>query len=177
MRSIKWALALAAAAITVLTFNAASAQGTLRIGMTAADIPLTTGQPDQGVEGLRFTGYTIYDGLINWDLSKRRQAVRPRAGPRDQLGRRRRAGKTKWIFKLRQGVKFHDGSDFNADAVVWNFEKMLKNDSRRNSIRAGQPRVARAFRRWSACKAVDNTRSRSSPSARTRRCPYQSPGS
>ncbi len=48
----------------------AFAQGTLRIGMTAADIPQTTGQPDQGFEGFRFAGYTIYDALVNWDLSK-----------------------------------------------------------------------------------------------------------
>ena len=41
----------------------ALSQGTLRIGMTAADIPLTTGQPDQGFGGYRFAGYTIYDGL------------------------------------------------------------------------------------------------------------------
>lgn len=38
----------------------ALAQGTLRIGMTAADIPLTTGQTDQGGEGMRFMGYTVY---------------------------------------------------------------------------------------------------------------------
>ena len=63
---------VAAAGLGLLAASAAPAfsQGTLRIGMTAADIPLTTGQPDQGFEGYRFAGYTIYDGLVNWDLSK-----------------------------------------------------------------------------------------------------------
>ena len=42
---------------------------------------------------------------------------------------RRPDDKTKWVFKLRPGVKFHDGSDFNADAVVWNVEKVLKQDA------------------------------------------------
>jgi ABC-type transport system substrate-binding protein len=32
-------------------------------------------------------------------------------------------------FYLRKGVKFHDGTDFNAKAVKWNFEKMMGKDS------------------------------------------------
>jgi peptide/nickel transport system substrate-binding protein len=31
---------------------------------------------------------------------------------------------TEWTFNLRQGVKFHDGTDFNADAVVFNLQRM-----------------------------------------------------
>lgn len=30
-----------------------------------------------------------------------------------------------WTFNLRQNVKFHDGSDFNADVVKWHYDRIL----------------------------------------------------
>jgi peptide/nickel transport system substrate-binding protein len=34
-----------------------------------------------------------------------------------------------YIFYLRKGVRFHDGTEFNAEAVKWNFERMLSDYS------------------------------------------------
>src|SRR6202048_2297301 len=108
--------------------RAASAETVLRIGMTAADIPRTLGQPDQGFEGNRFTGLTMYDALTMWDLSSADKAsvVIPGLSTEWKVDD---ADKKKWTFKLRPGVTFHDGSPFNADAVVWNVEKVLKQDA------------------------------------------------
>ena len=60
---------LSTAAIPFVLGAQAQTQQTLRIAMTVADIPATDGAPDQGTEGIRFMGYTLYDPLIMWDLS------------------------------------------------------------------------------------------------------------
>lgn len=119
---------VAAIGLMGLAAGSALAQGTLRIGMTASDIPLTTGQTDQGGEGMRFMGYTVYDGLINWDLSKsdKPSTLVPGLATAWSVDA---TDKTKWTFTLREGVKFHDGSEFTADAVVWNIEKILNKDA------------------------------------------------
>jgi peptide/nickel transport system substrate-binding protein len=108
--------------------QAAAAETVLRIGMTAADIPRTLGQPDQGFEGNRFTGLTMYDALTMWDLSSADKAsvLLPGLATEWKVDD---ADKRKWTFKLRPGVTFHDGSPFNADAVVWNVDKVLKKDA------------------------------------------------
>lgn len=36
---------------------------------------------------------------------------------------------TEWTCSLREGVKFHDGTDFNADAVIFNFERWRFTDN------------------------------------------------
>ena len=56
--------------VVALANTTAQAAGTLTVGMTAGDLPATTGNPDQGFEGYRFVGYNLYDSLVLWDLSK-----------------------------------------------------------------------------------------------------------
>lgn len=123
------ALAVAVGALGLGSQAAFAQQGkTLRIAMTAADIPRTLGQPDQGFEGNRFTGIPMYDSLTQWDLSRADAPSVLIAGLAESW-KVDDKDKTKWVFKLRPGVKFHDGSPFNADAVVWNVQKVLDKEA------------------------------------------------
>ena len=121
-------LALALAVAGLMPLTAAAQEKTLRVAMTAADIPRTLGQPDQGFEGNRFTGIPIYDSLTQWDLSKEDapSVLIPALATSWMVDA---TDRIKWTFKLRPGVKFHDGSDVNADAVVWNVGKVLDKDA------------------------------------------------
>ena len=114
---------LAAAAIFAVgaAAGSASAETVPQVAMTAADIPDWTGAPDQGYEGFRFVGFSLYDTLGSngiFPIPTKAADIRPalaKAGqsiPNDHKS---------WIFKLRQGVKFHDGCDWNANSAVWNF--------------------------------------------------------
>jgi peptide/nickel transport system substrate-binding protein len=122
------ALVGAAASGAAPRLGFAEAESVLRVGMTIADIPLTTGQPSQGGEGQRFIGYTLYDAMINWDLSHYDRAAALVPGLALSWGVDPET-KTKWTFHLRPGVKFHDGSAFDADAVIWNLDKLLNKAS------------------------------------------------
>ena len=142
---MKRILALVAGAILVT--SPASAESVIRYGISLADIPQTTGQPDRGAGAYQFTGYTIYDPLVAWEMNVAERpgklipglATEWSVDPADQK---------KWRFKLRPGVKFHDGSAFNADAVVWNLDKVLDDkaahfDKRQSAqVRTRLPSVA-----------------------------------
>jgi peptide/nickel transport system substrate-binding protein len=103
--------------------HSATAQTTLRVAMTAGDIPDVTGQPDQGFEGYRFVGYSLYDALILWDLSRSdvEASLTPGLATKWSIDP---SNSKRWIFELRKDVKFHDGSDFNADVVLWNIARL-----------------------------------------------------
>ena len=123
-KSNRFGVALVAAMGLLGAAFSARAESVLRVAMTAADIPDFTGAPDQGYEGYRFAGYTLYDTLALWDLSSSDKAADIMPGlatswdidPND---------KQKWIYKLRQGVTFHDGCPWNADSALWNFKRVM----------------------------------------------------
>jgi len=114
--------------LTVLSMPAMADGQVLRIAMTASDIPLTTGQPDSGFEGYRFLGYTVYDALINWDLSSADEVSGLTPGLAESWEVDEEDTRV-WTFTLRQGVSFHDGSEWNADAAIWNLDKVYDEES------------------------------------------------
>ncbi len=136
---------LAAAAWIGVAASAAPAmaQGTLRIAMTATDVPTTTGAPNNGFEGIRFMGFTAFDALVNWDLSRADVPADITPGLAESW-KQDTADPKKWVFKLRQGVKFHDGTPFNADAAIWNLERSFTQTSKQfdpqaSAINRGRP--------------------------------------
>ena len=142
---------LLAAVGLALSAPALAQKKPLRVGITLSQISTTSGQPDGGFEGYRMTGYTLYDALINWKLDDAKSAstLVPGLATEWKVDDK---DHTKWIFKLRKGVKFHDGSDFNADAVMWNFEKLFnksapQHDARQTAQVAGRILSIKAWRK------------------------------
>lgn len=63
--------------------------------------------------------YNIFDGLVNFDKDLNPYPVLAESWEvLDDVT---------WQFKLRQGVLFHNGNDFNADDVVWSFKRAKTN--------------------------------------------------
>jgi peptide/nickel transport system substrate-binding protein len=100
--------------------------GTLRIAMSAGNIPIPDQFPTEGGEGRRFVGVNVYDALVNWDTAQGDKP--PGVIPGLAESWTRSADDMTWTFTLRQGVTFHDGTPFNADAVVFAFDRVMKKD-------------------------------------------------
>jgi len=117
------------AATALAACSAAAADGgpagVLTIGMTAGDIPNldTVLSGGQGYEGYRFVGNQLYDGLTKYDLKQ--GAKTPELVGGLATSWKVDATGSKWIFTLRTGVTFTDGTPFNAAAVVYNLDRYL----------------------------------------------------
>src|SRR5436190_19312880 len=119
MKAIVKLVALAASA-AVLAVGPAMAQkkgGTLTVGLEL-DIP--------GFDGLKVgvydTAANIAASLILETLVRLDDSGKPAPGL--AVSWTHSDDFRTWTFKLRQGVKFHDGTPFNAQAVAWTFARL-----------------------------------------------------
>src|SRR5215471_4386405 len=127
-RAKVWRVTAGLFALACAAHMEARAEPVLRVAMTAGDIPDWTGQPDQGFEGYRFVGWSLYDALINWDLSRsdREAPLTPGLATKWTIDA---TNNKRWLIELRKGVKFHDGCDLNADGAIWNLERLTNDKS------------------------------------------------
>ena len=120
--------------------HAQAGQKVLRIAMTLSDIPYICGQATGGAEGIRFIGFSLYDALVRWDFEQNERPTKIIPNLAESWSVDPETKKI-WTFKIRHGVKFHDGSAFDAHSVVWNFDKMMKPDTphydKRQAAQAG----------------------------------------
>jgi peptide/nickel transport system substrate-binding protein len=85
--------------------------------------------PNNGFEGMRFLGYPVLRiadavGPVG-PVSSRQACARAWRNATSRTPTDPRI----WRFRLRRGVTFHDGTPFNADAVIWNMDRYFRNDS------------------------------------------------
>ena len=102
--------------------------GTLRVSAQFADVPPTDVGGTGAYEAFRLVLYLLYDGMIRWgdadglvpEVNVPGLATSWEVNPDDT---------SKWIFHLREGVKFHDGTAYNADAAIFSLDRVLDTDS------------------------------------------------
>jgi peptide/nickel transport system substrate-binding protein len=94
--------------------------GVLVFGRSGDSVGL---DPGRETDGESFYGSTpVYDTLVEFVPGQ--TAVQPALAETWSFGDDGLSA----TFNLRKGVKFHDGTDFNADAVVFSFERQFKED-------------------------------------------------
>ncbi|MHA6265227.1 ABC transporter substrate-binding protein [Arenibacterium sp. CAU 1754] len=103
---------LAASAMALTVASPALAENVLR--WTSQGDALTMDPHSQNEGPTIAMNGQIYESLVTRDADL---VLQP------ELAESWEAGADGWTFKLRQGVKFHDGSDFTAEDVVFSFER------------------------------------------------------
>src|SRR5437867_4975917 len=89
--------------------------GAIRIGM---DADMTTMDPHRSTAAVDRQVYNnLYGKLVDIDA---KFGIVPQLAQSWEI----RNGGLTYVFKLRRDVKFHDGTDFNAESVKWNFDRM-----------------------------------------------------
>jgi ABC-type transport system substrate-binding protein len=94
--------------------------GVLVFGRSGDSVSLDPGRETDGESFYATTA--VYDTLVEFIPGQ--TAVKPALAESWEVS----DDGLEYIFHLREGVKFHDGTPFNADAVVFSFERQFKED-------------------------------------------------
>jgi peptide/nickel transport system substrate-binding protein len=100
--------------------------GTVRVGISSDAATMDPHFSGHKVD--RQIYFNVYDPLVNLGVDL---AIEPGLAESWDV-----PDPTTYIFNLRQGVRFHDGTDFNAEAVKVNFDRMMDPDLQ--SLRRGE---------------------------------------
>jgi len=114
MRRIIWSITLTVLAVLLMT-TPGMAQTTFIFGGQGEPVDLDTAIITDGISA-RITRQ-VYEGLTKYKGAT--TEVIPALAEKWTVS----ADGTVWTFTLRPNVKFHDGTPFDAAAVVWNFER------------------------------------------------------
>ena len=140
----------------------AHAQETKVVVAQSADVP--TLDPTATTSSLGNNVYqNVFDHLTTIAADG---SVTPRLGEKWDI-----ADKAKvWTFKIRNGVKFHDGSPLTVDDVIWTYQKVMAdaNPSSRSTARCRWFRSCR--KRHTNGSARKNSRCSRSAAAHSRLC-------
>jgi peptide/nickel transport system substrate-binding protein len=97
--------------------NAKAAKDTLIIAQSA---DITTLDPTQATQIVNLNlFYNIYDALVTWNPENIGQLMPKLALSWENID------PVTWQFKLRKGVKFHNGEPFNAESVKFTVERLI----------------------------------------------------
>ena len=115
MKSKIFMVLLFAVILILGTIGIASAKGTLVYGSSGDASRLDPGDVTDGESIQRMDN--IFEGLLEFEVGT--TEIKPCLATSWEAS----TDGTEIVFKLREGVKFHDGTDFNADAVVFSFAR------------------------------------------------------
>ena len=115
MKSKIFMVLLFAVILILGTIGIASAKGTLVYGSSGDASRLDPGDVTDGESIQRMDN--IFEGLLEYEAGT--TDIKPCLATSWEAS----TDGTEIVFKLRKGVKFHDGTDFNADAVVFSFAR------------------------------------------------------
>jgi len=102
-------------ALIIGMMASASAKGVLVFGSSGDASRLDPGDVTDGESIQRMDN--IFEGLVEYEAGS--TVIKPALATSWEAS----ADGTEIVFHLREGVKFHDGTDFNADAVVFSFAR------------------------------------------------------